>query len=98
MHTCRFRVWSRAMMHILMLGYFTLMLPVTTPLALLLFKNAMKMQRSENMVNELGTLTMEFSLHWSLLLLLVAWGHEATVFYRCLTDLLATYWGKEYKQ
>ena len=59
-------------MFILMLGYFTPMLPATTPLALLLFINAMKMQRSENTVIELGTLSMESSLHWSLLLL-VAW-------------------------
>ena len=59
-------------MHILMLGHFIPMLPVTTPLALLLFINAMKMQRNENMVIELETLSMESSLHWSLLLL-VAW-------------------------
>ena len=50
----------------------TPMLPVTTPLALLLLINTMRMQRSDNMVIELGTLSMESSLHWSLLLL-VAW-------------------------
>ena len=55
-----------------MLGYFTPMLPVTAPLALLQFINAMKMQRRENMVIELGTLSTESSLHWSLILQ-VAW-------------------------
>ena len=25
-------------------------------------------------------------------------GREATVFYRCLADLLATHWGQEYSQ
>ena len=34
--------------------------------------NTKKMQRSKNMVIELGTLSMESLLHWSLLLL-VAW-------------------------
>ena len=61
-----------ARIHVLMLGYFTPMLPVTAPLALLLFINTMKMQRRENMVIELGTLSTESSLHWSLILQ-VAW-------------------------
>ena len=61
-----------ARIHVLMLGYFTPMLPVTAPLALLQFINAMKMQRRENMVIELGTLSTESSLHWSLILQ-VAW-------------------------
>ena len=64
--------WSRARMHILMLGYFTPMLPATAPLVFLLLINAMKMQRRESMDIELGTLSMESSLHWSLHLL-VAW-------------------------
>ena len=61
-----------ARIHILMLGYFTPMLPVTALVAFLLFRNAMKMQRSKNMVIKLRTLSMESSLHWSLILL-VAW-------------------------
>ena len=81
--------------HILMLGYFIPMLPATAPLVFLLFINAMKMQRRESMDIELGTLSMESSLHWSST---GGMGCEATVFYRRLADLLATHWGQEYCQ
>ena len=59
-----------ARMHILMLGYFIPMPPVTIPIALLLLINAMRMQRSKNMIIKLGTLNMEFSFHWSSLQLI----------------------------
>ena len=54
-----------ARMHTLMIGYFTPMLPVTAPVAFLLFRNVMKMQGNENVVIKFGTLSMESSLHWS---------------------------------
>ena len=64
--------FSLISIYILMLGYFTPMLPTITPLVFLPFINTMKMRRSENMDIELETLSMESSLHWSLFLL-VAW-------------------------
>ena len=65
--------WSRGWDAYFDVGYFTPMLPATVPLALLLFINAMKIQKSENMaICKLGTLSIESSLHWSLLLM-VAW-------------------------
>ena len=56
----------KARTHILMLGCFTQMLPATAPLALTLPINAMRMQRSVNMVTALEILNMEFSPHWFL--------------------------------
>ena len=86
-----------ARMHILMLGCFTQMLPATAPLALNLPINVMRMQKSVNMVTALEILNMGvftplvFTSTGSM-------GREATVFYRCLADLLATYWGQQYSQ
>ena len=83
--------------HILMLGCFTQMLPASTPLALSLPINIMRMQRSVNMVTVLEILNMEFSPHW-FFTSTGSMGCEATVFYRHLADLLATHWGQEYSQ
>ena len=51
---------------IMMLGCFTQMPPVTTPLQLTLnlLINVTRMPRSVNMVTELGILNMVFSPHW----------------------------------
>ena len=61
--------WSRGQDAYFDVRVFTPMLPATAPLVFLLFINAMKMQRRESMDIELGTLSMESSLHWSLHLL-----------------------------
>ena len=47
--------------HIQMLGRFTQMLPATTPLALNVPINVMRVQRSMNMVTVLEILNMKFS-------------------------------------
>ena len=69
-------------MHILMLGCFTEMPPVTTPLALNSLVKVTRMPRSVNMVTELGILNMVFSLHW-FLLQLAAWDVRPL----CSTDI-----------
>ena len=68
-------------MHILMLGCFNPMFPVTAPLALLLFINTTRMQISESMVIELGTLSMESSLHILVFTSTIGMGCEATVYF-----------------
>ena len=80
----------------MMLGCFTQMPPVTAPLALNLLLNITRMLRSMNMVTELGILNMVFIPNG--FSSTGGMGCKATVFYRCLTDLLATYWGQEYSQ
>ena len=84
-------------MHILMLGCFTQMSSVTTPLALSLPINITRMPRSMNNGHSIrdiehGVFTpLVFTSTGSI-------GCKATVFYRCLADLLATHWGQEYSQ
>ena len=73
------------------------MLPAIVPLALLLFINAMKIQRSENTAINLGK--FEHGVFTPLVFTSTGgMGREATVFYRCLADLLATQWGQQYSQ
>ena len=61
-----------------------------------LLLNITRMLRSMNMVTELGILNMVFIPNG--FSSTGGMGCKATVFYRCLTDLLATYWGQEYSQ
>ena len=76
----------------------TPMLPVTTSLALLLFINTMRMQRSDNTVIELIR-DIEHGIFTPLVITSTgSMRCEATVFYRRLADLLVTHWGQEYSQ
>ena len=80
--------------HILILGFFTPMFPATAPLAFLLSIEDAKKQEYGHQVRDIehGVFTpLVFTSTGGM-------GHEATVFYRHLADLLATHWGQEYCQ